>query len=171
MNFAQIFTEMSWVSAAFLFVGLIFIVVEVLLPGFGFFGISGILGLVIGIIVRICEGLNLEQSIVLILLVLGFFVVALMFMVFSAQYGVLGRTGIFETKSTLSEDYDKPTRELKKLVGKSGKTVSVLNLGGKAKINGKIYDVVSINSYIEVGKHIKVVEIKDNTIMVRKWFE
>ena len=47
----------------------------------------------------------------------------------------------------------------------------VLNLGGKAKINGKIYDVVSRNSYIEDGAHIKVVEIKDNTIIVRKWFE
>jgi len=30
---------------------------------------------------------------------------------------------------------------------------------------------MSISTYIEAGSNIKVVEIKDNTIMVRKWFE
>ena len=28
-----------------------------------------------------------------------------------------------------------------------------------------------ISSYIEQGSNIKVVEIRENTIMVRKWFE
>ena len=92
-------------------------------------------------------------------------------MVVSARFGLLSHTGLFENKSTISKDYNKLDRSLKRLVGKSGKAVSALNLGGKAKIAGKVYDVVSINSYIEAGKHIKVVEIKNNTIMVRKWFE
>ena len=151
--------------------GISVLVVEVFIPGFGFFGITGIISIIAGIIVRICEGLNLTQSLVLILLVLGFFIVAFAFMIFSAQYGILGRTGLFETSSSLSKDYNKVDKELKKLVGKSGRAVGVLNLGGKAKINGKLYDVVSRNSYIEDGAHIRVVEIKDNTIIVRKWFE
>ncbi len=171
MEFVEIFTEMSWISALLLSVGLIFIIVEVFVPGFGFFGISGIVAVIAGIIVRICQGLNLTQSLTLILLVLGFFIVAFVFMIYSARFGILGRTGLFETRSTISKDYNKTDKELKKLVGKSGRALGVLNLGGKAKINGKIYDVVSINSYIEEGAHIKVVEIKDNTIMVRKWFE
>ena len=62
-------------------------------------------------------------------------------------------------------------KQLRKLVGKNGKTISKLDLGGKAKIKGKIYDVVSIANYIEANTRIKVVEIKNNTIMVRKWFE
>ena len=171
MEFVEIFTEMSWISALLLSVGLIFIIVEVFVPGFGFFGISGIIAVIAGIIVRICQGLNLTQSLTLILLVLGFFIVAFVFMIYSARFGILGRTGLFETRSTISKDYNKTDKELKKLVGKSGRALGVLNLGGKAKINGKIYDVVSINSYIEEGAHIKLVEIKDNTIMVRKWFE
>ena len=92
-------------------------------------------------------------------------------MIFSAKYGALSRSGLFETRSSLDSDYNKADKELRKLVGKSGKTVSVLDLAGKAKINGKIYDVISINSFIEEGKHIKVVKIVDNNIMVRKWFE
>ena len=92
-------------------------------------------------------------------------------MIYSVQYGVLGRTGLFERRSTLSQDYNIAERQIRKLVGKSGKAVTKLDLAGKAKIKGKIYDVMSINSYIEPGSHVKVVEIRDNTIMVRKWFE
>ena len=107
MEFAEIFTEMGWIPALLLCLGLVFLVVEVFIPGFGFFGITGIISIIAGIIVRICEGLNLTQSLVLILLVLGFFIVAFAFMIFSAQYGILGRTGLFETSSSLSKDYKK----------------------------------------------------------------
>ncbi len=162
---------MSWVAALLLLVGLIFIFVEVFMPGFGFFGIAGCCSIIAGVVVRIVQGLNLLQSVALVLIILIFFIVCLMLMIISAKHGLLGVSGLFETRSTLGGDHNKPSRELRKLVGKSGRAVGVLNLGGQAKINGKIYDVVSINSYIEDNAHIKVVEIKDNTIMVRKWFE
>lgn len=171
MEFVEIFTGMSWIPALLLSLGLLFLIVEVFIPGFGFFGVTGILLLIAGIIVRIVDGLNIVQSLTLILLVLGVLIIAFLLMVNSARHGLLGRTGLFETKSSIRQDYDKVDKNLSKLVGQSGKAVGVLNLGGKAKIKGKIYDVVSVNSYIEDGAHIKVVEIRDNTIMVRKWFE
>ncbi len=171
MEFAVIFTEMGWIPMLLLCIGMVFILVELFVPGFGFFGIAGGVSIVAGVIVRIVEGLNLMQSLVLILMVLGFCVLATLFLVFSAKHGVLGRSGLFETRSSLPTDYNKVSKRLKKLVGRSGKSVGVLNLGGKAKIKGRIYDVVSVNSYIEAGSNIKVVEIKDNQIMVRKWFE
>ena len=171
MEFVEIFTQMNWIPALFLILGVVLSLIEIFVPGFGFFGITGMVSLVIGVVVRICQGLNLTQSIGLILIVIGFFVLCSVFMVFSVQYGFLGRTGLFERRSTISKDYNVATKQLRKLVGKSGKTVTKLSLAGKAKINGVIYDVVSINSYIEEGSNIKVVEIKDNTIMVRKWFE
>ncbi len=170
MEFAVIFTEMSWIAAVLLCVGLVFMLIEVLMPGFGFFGIGGTALLIAGIVVRIVQGLNVLQSISLILMVLGCVLVLIIIMVIGAQTGLFGG-GLFENKSTLSKNYNEADRSLKKLVGKSGKTLSVLNLGGKAKINGKVYDVLSIGSYIEANTNIKVVEIKNNTIMVRKWFE
>lgn len=171
MEFVEIFTQMHWVPAMLLILGLVLIIIEVFVPGFGFFGITGTLTLIAGVIVRICQGLNLTQSIGLILIVFLFFVVAAMFMIYSAKYGILGKTGLFERRSAIDKDYNIPDKQLRKLVGKSGKAVSKLDLAGKAKINGKFYDVVSINSYIEPGAHVKVVEIKDNQIMVRRWFE
>lgn len=171
MEFTQIFTEMHWVPALLLIVGLVMMVVEIFVSGFGFFGISGILSLIAGVVVRICMGLNLSQSLTLILLVIGALALIVMVMIWGAQYGFLGKSGLFERGTTLSKDYNKVDRSMKKLVGKSGKAISNLDLAGQAKIKGKIYDVVSISSYIEKGSNIKVVEIKDNTIMVRKWFE
>lgn len=171
MEFLEIFTEMHWVPALLLIVGLVLMIVEIFVPGFGFFGISGTVSVVAGIIVRICFGLNLTQSLTLILMIIGLMALIVMFMIWGAQYGILGKTGLFERRTTLDKDYNEPSRELKRLVGKSGKTISDLNLGGQAKIKGKIYDVVSISNFIEANKNIKVVKIKDNTIMVRKWFE
>lgn len=171
MEFLQIFTQMSWIVAILFVVGLVFMIAEVFVPGFGFFGITGVLLSIAGVVVRIVQGLNLTQSLALILVVLGVYFVLVIVMVFSAKYGILGKTGLFENESTLSYSYNKPDKDLRHLVGKSGKTITNLSLAGKAKIRGKIYDVMSINSYIESNKHIKVVEVKDNVLMVRKWFE
>lgn len=171
MEFVEIFTEMQWLPAMLLIVGLVMLIVEIFVTGFGFFGVSGILSLIAGVVVRICYGLNLTQSLMLILLVLCAFAIIVAIMVFGAKYGFLGKSGLFERGTTLSKDYNKAERGLRKLVGRSGKSISKLDLGGKAKIRGKIYDVVSISSYIEPNTNIKVVEIKNNTIMVRKWFE
>lgn len=171
MAFAEIFTQMGWIPALLLAVGTVFLIVEVFVPGFGFFGVSGTLSIIAGIIVRICQGLDLTQSLALILIVLGFFTILVMIMVYGAQYGILGHSGLFERKTTIAEDYNKTSKELRKLRGKSGKAITSLNMAGKAKIRGKVYDVVSLNSFIDKGSNIKVVEIKDNTIIVRKWFE
>ena len=171
MQFVQIFTEMPWFVALLLIVGALMMVVELFVPGFGFFGITGSISLVAGVITRICFGLDINQSLLLVLIVFGFFVVIFMVMIYGAQFGFLGKSGLFERRTTLDKDYNKTDREKRKLIGKSGKTISKLDLGGQAKIRGKVYDVVSISSYIESNSNIKVVEIKDNTIMVRKWFE
>ena len=171
MDLMVIFTQMSWIAALLLILGAVFILIEAFVPGFGFFGIGGTLSIVAGVIVRICQGLNIEQSMALILFVLAIFVVAGLVFVFSARYGALSRSGLFEKKSTLDKDYNKADREIRKLLGKSGKSITRLDMAGKAKIRGKVYDVISINTYIESGSNVKVVDIKDNQIFVRKWFE
>lgn len=171
MEFVEIFSQMGWIAATLICVGMLFCVIEIFVPGFGFFGISGIFLIVAGAIVRIFNGLNATQSLMLILILLGFVALVIFILIFTAKNGYLRWTGLFETKPSIATNYNQATRELRKLVGKFGKTVTDLNLGGKAKIKGKIYNVLSINSFIPTGKNIKVIEIKDNQIMVRKFFE
>ncbi|MBR6778653.1 MAG: hypothetical protein IKM43_00655 [Clostridia bacterium] len=170
MDLLAIFTQMSWVAAILLIVGVVLIGIEAFVPGFGFFGVGGTVSLIAGIIVRICQGLNVEQSMAFILLCLAVFIVFGLIFVFSARFGLFGRN-LFEKSSTLDKNYNVPERKIKKLVGKSGKAITDINLGGKAKIRGKIYDVQSLSSFIETGSNIKVVDIKNNILVVRKWFE
>ena len=73
MEFVQIFTEMSWLPALLLIVGAVMMIIEMFVSGFGFFGIAGIISLVAGVVVRICQGLNVNQALMLILIVFAFF--------------------------------------------------------------------------------------------------
>ena len=70
MEFVEIFTQMHWVPALLLILGLVFIVIELFVPGFGFFGISGSLSLIAGVIVRICQCLNIIVFYVKLLILL-----------------------------------------------------------------------------------------------------
>ena len=171
MEFIQIFTQMSWVSALLFILGVVLLFVELFVPGFGFFGFAGCGSIIAGIVVRIVDGLNFTQSLMLILMVLAFLGLMSFIMVQSVKHGLLGKSGLFERGSTLSVNHNIADKQTRKLVGKSGKTITNLNLAGKAKIRGKIYDVVSQNSYIEKGSNIKVVKVEGNSIVVRKWFE
>lgn len=171
MEFVQIFTQMSWIPALLLILGVVFLFVEMFVPGFGFFGVTGILSLIVGVVVRIVEGLNFTQSLMLILMVLVTLGLLMFLLVQSVKHGFMGKSGLFERRSTLDTNYNLADKQTRKLVGKSGKTITNLNLAGKAKIRGKIYDVVSLNSYIEKGSNIKVVKVEGNSIVVRKWFE
>lgn len=171
MDYAVIFTDMSWVAAVILLIGLVFVTIEVFVPGFGFFGISGTIAIVAGIIVRICQGLNFIQSVWFVLTIVGGLLVMAFVVLIGGRKTILGKTGLFENSTTISEDYNKTDRELKRLVGKTGVAISKLDLAGKAKIAGRVYDVQSVNSYIDAGSDIKVIAIKNNTILVRKWYE
>lgn len=54
------------------------------------------------------------------------------------------------------------------VMGDRGQTVSMLRPAGKAKIDGKTLDVVSIGTFIDAGDEIEVVEVNANRVVVRK---
>ncbi len=54
------------------------------------------------------------------------------------------------------------------LVGKQGKTVSVLRPAGKAQIEGRYLDVLSDGPYIPQGSRVEVVSVSGNRVVVRR---
>jgi membrane-bound serine protease (ClpP class) len=54
------------------------------------------------------------------------------------------------------------------LVGLSGKTATILRPAGKAVIDQKKYDVVSVGDYIGQNEDVEVVEVSGNRIIVRR---
>lgn len=51
-------------------------------------------------------------------------------------------------------------------IGIEGKTVSMLRPVGNVEINGKIYEVTSDSAFVEAGKIVKIVKLKDYRIFV-----
>ena len=168
MKFIQIFSQMHWSAMLLLIIGMIFMIVEMFIPDFGVFGVLGLVSLAAGVIVRICQGTSVFQALTLILIVVLIYCGCFGLMIRSAQSGKLGKTGLFETKPTISTEYNQPNEDYLKLIGSTGRTTTDLNLAGRARIQGKIYDVVAESSFIEKGVEIVVIEVKDNTLFVKR---
>jgi membrane-bound serine protease (ClpP class) len=58
--------------------------------------------------------------------------------------------------------------EILVVVGATGETHTALRPGGKAKINGRMVDVVADGAFIERGQAIEVVEIAGTRVVVRE---
>ena len=168
-EFIQIFTEMGLISGLLLTVGIALCFVEIFIPGVGFCGISGAVCTGLGIIFRFINGLSFYQFLVLILLIAGLFTFAVLLLIILIKSGLMVDVGVFSTGTALPRDYK--NKEYKKLVGKTGKTVSELMKAGKVKVRGKIYDAICENGYIEKNKFIKVVKLEDNRLVVRRFWE
>lgn len=165
MEFVEFFTQMHWIVIVLLVVCSAFFIIEAVVPGFG---VWGILGIMCGIAAIICEAVFTKSLFdVFLMIFLVLLVFTLVFILFSLllSKGVLKKTPLVENSSALPEDY-RNSEKLKELVGKTGKVISLCKPTGKATIDGVTYTVRSTNANIYVGEEVKVVDIKDNTILV-----
>lgn len=135
-----LFQEMNVASAICFFVGLIFIIVEVFTPGFGFFGISGIILSIIGIVLRATQGGNgnpVIQALLLLLILLIACVIAFVFMAVSSKKGWLSKTPFVMKESAVSTGVSEGTADYSRLLDKTGKTLCALRPSGIVEIDGK----------------------------------
>ena len=143
--------------AGFLLVG-----IELVVPGFGLPGISGILCLGAGIILTAD---TVEQGITITIIV----VVILAVMV------TIGLTLLKKVKPpfVLTDELKADrgflnSRDLDYLVGKTGMAATDLRPGGKCDIEGITFDVRTEGKYIKKGSAIKIKGIHENTIIVQE---
>ena len=165
MQFVEFFTQMHWSVIMLLSVALVLLIIEAVIPGFGFCGISGIVS---GIAAIICEAIFTKSLFdVFFLIFLSLVVFTAIFIIFALLFnkGFLKKTPLVENNSAVPKDYGKQ-KNLQALVGKEGIITSICKPVGKAEIEGKAYTVTSIRGTIYEGEQVKVVEIKDNTIRV-----
>lgn len=144
-------------------VGLILIGAEIFVPG-GFLGIIGGLALVGAIFAAFkAFGPTAGGYITIGIIVLVGIVIMLWAKYFPETS--LGK------KMTVSNDLSaaKGTEPgLDKLMGKDGKALSDLRPAGFARIDGRRVDVVTQGEMISKGKHVRVIEIEANRVIVGK---
>ena len=160
---STLFTEMGWVSAVLLLVGTCLAAVEVFLPGFGIWGVTGSICVVLGIIARMIEGGSVTQLFILIFIVLIIFTILFLLMIRSARSGLLSRTAIVETGVSVKETEN----EKEELVGKLGTTTTMLRPVGKIDIDGVTYCALTEDGYINENVEVEVVKVEGENIFVK----
>ena len=133
------------------FVGVVLLIIEGFIPGFGIFGISGIL----------CLLGSLYFFLLLVLVLLGWWLIR------QGPGSWLGRQVTLHLRSTAARGYT-GNAERKDLLGKTGVAQTVLRPSGRALIDGELVDVITEGEFYEPGTAVRVVAVTGGRNVVRK---
>ena len=159
---------MAGYEALILFIaGLLLMMVEAFVPGFGVFGGGGLISTFVSIVLSA----NSMEAGIRMLLVAIFLTVIILFFVIRhlSRKGVLRRF-ILDNSESKEEGYV-ATESQEELVDKTGKALTPLRPAGSALIDDQRIDVVTEGDYIDQDSKIKVVQVEGSRVIVRKWVE
>ncbi len=148
------------VGLVLLIAGFVLVGIELVVPGFGFPGISGIICLVAGILLT---AQSVEQGLTITIVV----VVVLAVMVTVAMVFLKKAKSPIVLQEEIKTDYLNAS-DLEYLVGKEGIAVTDLKPAGKCDIDGIEFDVRAETYYTTRGAKVRISRIHENTIMVKE---
>ncbi len=145
--------SVTTIAISLVVVGFLLILAEAFIPGFGVFGILGILSTLIGLFVGVMYVENFWIVIVITIIAFGILI----------KFFKFPKTLVLEEKSEKDTDTD-----MSYLVGKEGVVVTVLKPVGKCQFEESYFECYSIDGIINKDAKVVVKEIKDNKIMVKE---
>jgi len=163
MAILELFANAHWLSLLLFFVGIGLLIAEMFDPGFGIFGIGGILSLIACVFVTaqtVVEGILLTVTFfVIILILLGIFLMLV-------SKGKLPSRFILKDAESKDDGYS-GTDDLNYLSGKTGIVTTMCRPVGTVEFDGKKLDVVTQGEFIEKGQAVEVIEIEGNRVVVK----
>lgn len=145
-----------------LIAGFILVGIELLVPGFGAPGITGIICLVGGIL---CTAGDVEEGLTVTVIVVV--VLAVMVTLVMTLFKRVKTPIILDTEIKAEKGYINAT-DLEYLVGKEGIAVTDLRPAGKCDIEGVEFDVRTEGRYIERGGKVRISRIHEHMIIVKE---
>ncbi len=171
-----------WLEILLFITGAVFIMIELFaLPGFGIFGIGGLIMVVAAIVLasqtfiipRTTQDLARLPASLMPVVAAGVGFIAAIF----TLRKVLPNAPYFRRMMLQPIMRDPTAKGIEKdpeamvdwghLVGRSGQTVTRLAPSGKARISGSVYDVITDGRMLDKGTKIEVAEVTGNRILVR----
>ncbi|MDD4832203.1 MAG: NfeD family protein [Clostridia bacterium] len=167
-SFVRLFTEMTPIVIVLFILGILFCFVELFVPGFGVFGISGIILLIVAIVLRMIGGGDIFMFVYMFLISL--IIIGIMFAIIthSAKKGFLSKTKIFDIGTSVPTGHTEGTKDFSSLMGAQGTALTFLHPVGRADFGGQVEDVIAEDEIIDAGEEIVVVRIEGQKIMVAK---
>ena len=150
-------------QATLFILGLVLLIVEAFIPGFGIAGGSGIVLLVMGIILTARTPFEALMMVVILLLLIAL-VVAIILR--SAKKGQLSRKLILRSAAKHEEGF-RTSADYSALVGQEGVALTVLRPAGSGEFAGQRLDVVTDGTFIENGTRIRIIRTEGRRIVVQ----
>ncbi len=141
-------------------IGLLFIGLELIIPGGFVAGLVGICAMVVGVSMIIN---NLYWAILTVLVAV--ILTVLFILIFFSQEFSSSKFNKLVLKETNSKSYRLAN---KKYLDQRGTTITALRPSGKVEINGEYIDAITRGDFIPKGCEVIVSEVKDFKIIVRR---
>jgi len=142
-------------------IGVILLIIEILfIPGTTIFGIFGI----ISIVASNYLFLQYFGPEYIIYFMLGSSILVLFIIIYSLKSKTWKKVSLqkIHTDKVIKNKYDKIN------IGDIGITKSVLKPYGKGEFNDLVYEIKSVENYIDENKKIKIIDILQDKILVKK---
>jgi membrane-bound ClpP family serine protease len=143
--------------------GMLLLLAEAFIPGFGVAGISGLVMVTIGIILTARTAF---EAVMMVLILLLFLALVLWIILRSAKKGKLAKKLILWSAAK-HEDGFRTSADNSAFVGREGVALTVLRPAGSGDFSGERLDVVTDGTFIESGTKIKIVRTEGRRIVVK----
>ncbi|MFH1938858.1 MAG: NfeD family protein [bacterium] len=145
-------------------IGLLLLLAEIFfIPGFGLAGISGIAAILASIFLTFG---NIIQATYSILIALGISVIGFFLLIKYIPSTRTWRKFVLSTEQKKELGYTVGTKDLKRLIGGKGISITPLRPSGIVEVNGKKLDALTRGEYVDSNTKIKVISIEGNKIVV-----
>lgn len=147
--------------------GLIFLIIEVFMPGFGLPGISGIILEVVSIVMTYLRHGGLA-ALGMTLIILAVIAITISLALHSVNKGRLSKSSVILTDTESTADGYVATQDMDVFLGKEGLTTTVLRPAGMAEFEGVKLNVVADGEYIPKGTPIRIDRVEGARVVVRR---
>ncbi len=170
----------NWEIAIFV-IGVLLIALEIFaFPGFGITGISGIILAVSGLILSLLDNDLLDFKMVetasfteAVLIVFGGLFGGMLSMIYlSSKLTAKPNSPLAKITLQTTQDTDKGyvsvDSEMKNLVGKTGRSATVLRPAGKVIVDDELYDARAMEGFIDAQEKVEIISFSSGQLNVRK---
>jgi len=178
--FAPLYLEglaANWEILLFV-IGIVLLILEIfVIPGFGIFGILGIVCIVTGLAMSLILNDFFDLSVSGSEKITQSFLIVLVSLVISIFISVFFGGNLLKSKAfkrlslndeqNSSEGYQIHKPEIS-LIGKNGKSITDLRPSGKVEIDGERFEALSIDGFIENGTEVVVTKIENYNLSVKR---
>lgn len=156
-----LFQDMSWLTIALLGAGILLCSIEVFVPKIGLTGLLGIALLVAGISSYRIDGHGIKYIVGILVIIAGVLAIAI-----TAEL-ILEARGIIRNPNRYKFRNYNNSNPLQALVGRAGKAITNVDLGGTIEVDGKLYYAISSDVILK-DKMVHVVGVQDNALIVKE---